>query len=329
MSIRPVPYSRVQEQDAKLERWLEDLPKELDLDEYRLARALASPLPADVRHGVQSVLIRASYYHIRFTLHRPYAAAAHDEDVSLENGGRSSSPAGGRGSGGGRADTSSHLGMHECMAQSLDTAASGAAKLIQLASQTRPDVIGTSQPAVPVHVHWGPFHCFSAAMFFSFQLIANPEQPGANLFRANIARVLDILSLSKGVPVADRAMNILTALAPLYDVSYGGKTPQERERTKQQVLSLVKNLAFPYQDSLESSRAQGDPSSLGECLLFPLFIFISEFLHPRPSTPAPRTRALTAVRRTTHAAPPKHPLKPRRLPSPAPAHALLHVRRRR
>lgn len=283
MSIRPVPYSRVQEQDAKLERWLEDLPKELDLDEYRLARALASPLPADVRHGVQSVLIRASYYHIRFTLHRPYAAAAHDEDVSLESGsgvGRSS-PAGGRGGsgkagqGGGRPDTSSHLGMHECMAQSLDTAASGAAKLIQLASQTRPDVIGTSQPAVPVHVHWGPFHCFSAAMFFSFQLIANPDQPGANLFRSNIARVLDILSLSKGVPVADRAMNILTALAPLYDVSYGGKTAQDREKTKHQVLSLVKNLAFPYQDSLESSRSQGDSSSLGQCLLF-LYPYLSD-----------------------------------------------------
>ena len=166
--------------------------------------------------------------------------------------------------------------MHEYMSQSLDTAASGAAKLIQLASQTRPDVIGNTQPAVPVHVHWAPFHCFSAAMFFSFQLIANPEQPGANLFRSNIARVLDILSLSKGVPVADRAMNILTALAPLYDVSYGSKSAPEREKTKHQVLSLVKTLAFPYQDSLESARAQGKPSGMGKCPLISVFsLFVS------------------------------------------------------
>ena len=49
------------------------------VDEFRLARALASEDPSDMRLGVLSVILRTSYYHIRFTLHRPYAAAAHDE----------------------------------------------------------------------------------------------------------------------------------------------------------------------------------------------------------------------------------------------------------
>lgn len=250
VSIRPVPYERVLERDRQLVQWSESLPKELDLDEYRVARALASPIPADMRLGVQSVLLRTSYYHIRFTLHRPYAAAAHDQ-VETNSSPNNKTDSGSASTGG--------VGLHERMAQSLDTAASAADKLIQLVGQARPDLIVNSPLAVPAHVHWGPFHCFSAAMFFSFQLIANPEQPGANLFRANIRRVIDILAMSSGVPIADKATDILTALAPLYDPSLVGKSsPQESERMKQKVLSLVKTLAIPYHDSLGSARSQND-----------------------------------------------------------------------
>lgn len=78
VSVRPVPYSRVMEHDKDLCSWLEDLPKELDctflrlisiisgillrrlillaVDEYRLARSLASPDPADTRLGVLSLM---------------------------------------------------------------------------------------------------------------------------------------------------------------------------------------------------------------------------------------------------------------------------------
>lgn len=245
VSIRPVSYERVQERDRELLSWMDQLPKELDLDEYRLARALASPIPTTMRVAVQSIVNRTSYYHIRFTLHRPYAAAAHDSQSKEATNGKTAS-------------AGSNKDMDERMATSLDTAVSAADKLIQLVGQARPDLLANSSLAVPGHVHWGPFHCFSAAMFFSFQLIANPDQPGANLFRANIRRVLDILSMSRGVALADKATDMLTALAPLYEASPQAETAADRENKRKQVLSLVKNLAFPYHDSPAYPRSHID-----------------------------------------------------------------------
>lgn len=262
VSVRAVPYSRVMEHDKDLCSWLEDLPKELDLDEYRLARSLASPDPADTRLGVLSLIIRTSYYHIRFTLHRPYAAAPHDNPSKPQGPNTNSSKSS-------SFDTSKNQENHARMAQSLDTAASAADKLIQLVAQARPEVIGNSTIA-PVHVHWGPFHCFSAAMFFSLQLIADPHQPGASLFRANIRRVLDLLDMSQGVAIADKAGTMLRALRPLYD---GDLEPDGKGegRSKEQVIALVKSLAFPYYDSqtnqysrpyhVDSPHSSGGPAS--------------------------------------------------------------------
>ena len=265
VSIRPVPYERVQERDRELLQWMEDLPKELDLDEYRLARSLASPLPEVMRVGVQSIILRTSYYHIRFTLHRPYAAAAHDVQR------RASKKKG-------------NSLMSEHMSQSLDTAVNAADRLIQLVGQARPDLLANSSLAVPGHMHWGPFHCFSAAMFFSFQLIANPEQPGANLFRANIRRVLEILRMSSGVAIADKAMDMLTALAPLYETSPSGETPEQGEYKKKQVLARVKGFAFPYHDSPAYPRSHVDSPSRRAALGSPL--------HSSSVTPPTSTQAM-------------------------------------
>ena len=53
VSFRPVPYTAIQEHDKQLVLWMEDLPPELDLDEYRIARYLASPDNSTRRLGVQ------------------------------------------------------------------------------------------------------------------------------------------------------------------------------------------------------------------------------------------------------------------------------------
>lgn len=248
VSIRPVSYESLVERDRELVAWMDALPKELDLDEYRIARALASPIPGTMRLGVQSIIIRTSYYHIRFSLHRPYAAAVHE----LTKGPTSSN---GKAINGPGEPLST---LEERMAHSLDVAVNAADKLIQLVGQARPDLLSNSSLAVPGHVHWGPFHCFSAAMFFSFQLIANPDQPGANLFRANIRRVIEILGMSRGIAIADKATNMLTALAPLYEPLPPGETPAEREKKKKQVLTVVKGLAFPYHDSPAYTRSHID-----------------------------------------------------------------------
>lgn len=232
VSMRPVAYETVQAHDRALMQWMDTLPPELDLDEFRVARSLASPDIVTRRLGVQSVIIRTSYYHIRFTLHRPYASAPSPK-VRDKQGSSSK-------------DKDIKRERHVI---SLDIAVGAADKLITLVGQARPDFLANASLAVPGHMNWGPFHVFSSAMFFSFQLISNPDQPGASLFRANIQKALTTLELSRGTPVADKALDILRALAPLYSQDFANEDDQERERLKGRVLGLVKTLAFPYHDS--------------------------------------------------------------------------------
>jgi len=208
VSFRAVSYAAIQESDKLLVQWMEELPQELDLDEYRLARSLASPVTSVRRLGVQSVIIRGAYHHIRCTMHRPYAK----------------------------------------LPFSLETAVNSASQIITLISQARPDFLSNCALAVPGHMNWGPFHIFSAAIFFSFQLINTPDQPAASLFRENIRRAIATLERSQWMPVADQALTILGALAPLYSDDFAKESKEDQERKKSQVLNLVKTLAFPYQE---------------------------------------------------------------------------------
>ncbi|KAL0949810.1 hypothetical protein HGRIS_009845 [Hohenbuehelia grisea] len=230
LSVRPVSHDSVLASDRQLTQWMEDLPQELDLDEFRVARNLASSTPALRRLGVQSVIIRTSYHHIRFTLHRPYASSS--PITSPANKAKGLDPA--------------------KTAQSLEIAVSSADKLITMVGQSRPDFLANSALAVPGHMNWGPFHCFSAAMFFSFQLIANPDQPGAGLFRQNIRKALATLEQCRGIPVADRAYDILTALAPLHAAEFPLEPHDVREKRQAHVLSVVRKLALPYHDARDS-----------------------------------------------------------------------------
>lgn len=241
VSVRPVPYENVQANDRALTQWMDNLPQELDLDEYRLARSLASSNVAVRRLGVQSVIIRTSYYHIRFTLHRPYASA------NVNSSGKSKP---------------SSIEPSKC-AQSLEIAVGAADKLITMTGQSRPDFLANSSLAVPGHMNWGPFHCFSAAMFFSFQLIANPGQPGAGLFRASVRKAINTLEQSRGVAVADKALDILQALAPLYSTDFPLESAEMREKQRASIFGTVRKLAFPYHDSHDPRRMGESPSGRG------------------------------------------------------------------
>ncbi|KAG6833627.1 hypothetical protein H0H87_004254 [Tephrocybe sp. NHM501043] len=245
VSVRPVPYESVMANDRALTQWMEELPSELDLDEYRVARSLASPNTATRRFGVQSVIIRTSYYHIRFSLHRPYASANNSPSPGLTNGKSTTA-----------ADTAKS-------AQSLEIAVGAADKLITMVGQSRPDFLANSALAVPGHMSWGPFHCFSAAMFFSFQLISNPDQPGAVMFRASIRKAINTLEQSRGNAVADKGFDILNSLTPLYAPDFHMLNPEAREKQRQTVLGTVRKLAFPYHDSHDPRRYGDSPSTRG------------------------------------------------------------------
>ncbi|KAI0270743.1 fungal-specific transcription factor domain-containing protein [Gloeopeniophorella convolvens] len=217
VSLRPVPYESVLSKDQLLQEWWETLPSELDMDDYSLVGCLASPTTSKRRIGVQSVIVRTAFLHIRFTLHRPYASLAHGEGSKY--------------------------------IQSLETAVNAADKLIALSAHARPEMHNNAALSVPGHMNWGPLHCFSAAMFFCFQIINNPEQPGARLLRANVLRAVATLEYCRGMPIADKALDILRALGPLYTEAFLADAQETREQKKQAVLPAVRRLQFPYHDS--------------------------------------------------------------------------------
>ncbi|KAF5333453.1 hypothetical protein D9611_002362 [Ephemerocybe angulata] len=225
VSVRTVPYENVMANDRALTQWMENLPPEMDLDEYRVARSLASSNLATRRLGVQSVIIRTSYYHIRFTLHRPYASANPNSPAPASSQKSSVSP--------------------EKQAQSLEIAVGAADKLITMVGQSRPDFLANSSLAVPGHMNWGPFHCFSAAMFFSFQLIANPEQP-----------------VTRNTSVRQSLCDSLCLNSPLFP-RLPQMAPEERDKLRAQKLGVVKKLAFPYHDSHDPRRYGDSPSARG------------------------------------------------------------------
>ncbi|EIN10817.1 hypothetical protein PUNSTDRAFT_142740 [Punctularia strigosozonata HHB-11173 SS5] len=243
VSLRPVSHDRVMANDHKLLDWHDSLPPELLLDSLSVARSLASLDTSHRRLGVQSVIIRVAYLHIRFTLHRQYAAKA----VLL------ASP-----------NPDDHGGEERReAAQSLDIAIQAADELVSMVVQARPDFLANSELAVPGHLNWAPFHLFSAGMFFSFQLISNPDGPQAGLLRSNIKRIVDTLIQSQTMSVADKSLRILQALSPLYSDEFRSLSPQERNHKKSQVLSVVKKLAFPYHDSAKHLRQSATSPSGG------------------------------------------------------------------
>lgn len=227
VSVLPVSYSSIQANDRALTNWMNNLPADLALDEYGVARNLGSANTSIRRLGVQSVIIRTSYFHIRFTLHRPYAVLSDNPSPT---------------------DASS-ISVPPETAKILEIAVAAADSLITMVGLSRPDFLANSALAVPGHMNWGPFHCFTAAMFFSFQLIANPDQPGANLFRSSIRKAVATLEQARGSAVADKALLILQTLEPLYSVELSQGTEAVRKAKRAQILSTVRRLAFPYHDS--------------------------------------------------------------------------------
>ncbi|KAH9950092.1 fungal-specific transcription factor domain-containing protein [Amylocystis lapponica] len=206
VSFRTINYSSVEEKDKLLTDWRSALPPELALDDTALQQNLCSPVQNVRRIAVKIVVFRCTYYHIRFALHRPYTNV----------------PA------------------------SLDIAVSSASQLIGLIRRTRPDVLGKNAVDIPLYMNWGPFHIFSAAMFFVFELGKQLDHPAAGLYRENVRKAAELMEWSRGVSVSDKGLRILKTLAPLYSEELLRQSPEAQQRTKTEVINRVKTLAFPH-----------------------------------------------------------------------------------
>ncbi len=205
VSLRPVPYQSVLAKDRNLQEWWDTIPKELDIDDYTLVNFLASPTTSKRRIGVQSVVVRTAFLHVRFATHRPYASFARSERSKY--------------------------------AKSLEISFNAAEKLIALSAHARPET--HNHTAVSMHMSWSQMHSFSAAMFFCFQIINKPGQARAALLRANVLRAIRTLESFCGVRIVEKALDILRTLGPLYTEEFFLDTPEDRERKKQAVLRWV------------------------------------------------------------------------------------------
>jgi hypothetical protein len=193
VSLRPVAYESFKRNDQLLVEWLETLPPEIDLDYPDLSQALLSPDTNRRRIAVQSIITRTAFFHIRSTLHRPYAIGPDSERTR----------------------------------ESRKITIESAEKLLVLAKQTSPGYLdGNTQsshaihPSIRGHLNWRPFHVFSAGMFFTFQLIRNPGIPEAPKFRQHLRTVISLLENSGSMPVAEKSLHVLHTLAPLYSEEF-------------------------------------------------------------------------------------------------------------
>lgn len=235
VSLRPVTYETFKRNDQLLVQWLETLPSEVDLDYPDLSQGLLSPTTSRRRTAVQSIIIRTAFYHIRFTLHRPYAIG----------------PDSGR------------------TRESQKVAIDSAEKLLAMAKQTSPGYLNgdpqTSQAihlAIRGHLNWRPFHVFSAGMFFTFQLIRNPEIPEAPKFRQHVRTVFSLLEGSGSMPVAEKSLQVLRTLAPLYSEEFFSLDERVQAENKANILSIVRSLDFPYQNPPSGNRLHESPANL-------------------------------------------------------------------
>ena len=235
VSLRPVTYAAFKRNDQLLVQWLETLPPEVDLDYPDLSQALLSPVTGRRRVAVQSIITRTAFYHIRFTLHRPHAIGADSEKT--------------RGS--------------------RRIAIDSAEKLLALAKQTSPGYLDgntqTSQgihPSIRGHLNWRPFHVFSAGMFFTFQLIRNPDIPEAYKFRQHLRTVFSLLDNSGSMPVAEKSLQVLHTLAPLYSEEFYSLDERLQADNKANILSVVRDLEFPYQTPASGIKPNESPFNI-------------------------------------------------------------------
>lgn len=86
-------------------------------------------------------------------------------------------------------------------------------------------------------------------MFFIFQLIGNPAQPYASLFRANIQKAVTVCEQATDTHIASKALNILKTLSPLYSAEFLSLNEVEKQNERARTMSIVRTLAFPYHES--------------------------------------------------------------------------------
>jgi hypothetical protein len=250
LSLRPVPYSHIRRYDMALGRWKSDLPSGFEMDRAKIISGVCSEDMAVRRRIVQCIHLLSSYYHIRFTLHRPYAsrlpnAVNNIGETKLES------------------------------AESAGIAATSAENLINLMIWCQGAFHLPPERACSTtgYLAYISFYLFTAAMFFSFQLIASPKGTRAKQYRSNIDAARKALhDLTPDMPggrLAPHAIKILDTLEPLWKENFVHMpNGPDKEELKTRILASVRRLAFPFHDpgAGRTATASNDPPAMANGL---------------------------------------------------------------
>lgn len=242
LSLRAVPYSNIRHHDLALARWKRKLPPKFTLKHAEISNGVCSDDLDFRRRAVQCVCLLSSYYHIRFTLHRPYASRPPTVAGNIGPNGET------------RLESTESVGIAATSAEELIN--------IMVSCQFAFDLPPERARSTPGYFAFISFYLFTAAMFFSFHLISAPGGPRAKQCRNNIHRARTALrKMTINMPGGQLAMHaimILDTIEPLWQDEYV-KMPNgpKKEEFKGQVFTSVRRLAFPFHDP-NASKVMGD-----------------------------------------------------------------------
>ncbi|KZT55333.1 hypothetical protein CALCODRAFT_556496 [Calocera cornea HHB12733] len=247
LSVKKVEYKKIMEHDQALDAWSEGLPGECRAGPGPITALLSSTRLGDRRSGMQALHLNSAMWHIQFTLHRPYTIPVSSARGSLPP----TTP---------EALKSYDKAMHA--SDMLIDYICMTLEHVEMESKSGHNNMGVvaSPLSVPGHLEWYPYHIFHAAMFYSFQLIWQSSAPyseqreeKAKVMRHDIRRTIIALEhLAPSVRIAQKALNILRALAPLYEEVCVDNFEGECEMKMSAQLEFVRRLAFPWQHGTNS-----------------------------------------------------------------------------
>lgn len=209
--VRPMDADRVAMHDRSLIEWQDTWPPDIKLDEFGIAAAMSKS--ADVgmtRRGVQCMFVTGMLHFVRFRLNRPQTTSSKSNSIAAQ-----------------------------------EKVAGAAAKLISLHVRAVPDYISNSVLTVPGHLGHAPYNMFIACMFYTYQLLSDPDQPGANHFRSNLSEAISVYGKVREMPIADRCFKALIACHPPPE-SDDPDAAHDSALMRRERIAIMRRITFPY-----------------------------------------------------------------------------------
>ncbi|KAF8335077.1 uncharacterized protein EI90DRAFT_3049404 [Cantharellus anzutake] len=205
--VKPMTFETISAHDQALLDWQNTWPSDLRLDEFGIAYAMSRNASENmVRRGVQCMYLYGLCNLTRLCINRPTIITTAKEAAAAH-----------------------------------DRMAGAAAKLVALHARATPDYVNNAVLTVPGHLGHAPYNIFASAMFYTHQLLSNPDQPGAAHFRSNLSEAISTFGKVREMPIADRCFKILVACHPPPETD-----SEENQQVRRQRIAAVRRVTFPY-----------------------------------------------------------------------------------